>query len=138
MLALGDRVVNGWGWFQERRRNAPARFSSAQPSPHSMSGSPTNTNTTNTHRHPTLLSCGRRHSSVEAHATVLRALGGPALLELLARSVVGHEDGDAACRCLAGAALEEALVALQQLDSLPGQEVRAVWGWGMGVGVGGR
>jgi hypothetical protein len=72
---------------------------------------------------------------VEAHSTVLRALGGPALLEHLARGVVGQEEGDPACRCLAAAALEEALTALRQLDALPGQEVRFWGGGGGGAGA---
>lgn len=55
---------------------------------------------------------------------MLRALGGPQLLSLLAGGVLGREDGDPVCRGLAAAAVEEALLALQALDALPGQEVR--------------
>ncbi|KAI8476101.1 MAG: hypothetical protein J3K34DRAFT_513946 [Monoraphidium minutum] len=69
-----------------------------------------------------LLRCARAHCSVDGNLTLLRALGGPGLLELLGRGVAGNEGGDAGCRGLAVAALEEALAGLRAAAALPGQQ----------------
>ena len=66
-----------------------------------------------------LLRAARRHGGGGAQMDALRALGGPQFLVMLATGVVGRPDGDAACRALAAAALEEALAALQAARMAP-------------------